>query len=121
MKKILMVEDSPVDAAIISDIIGKNGFEIQVAKNAKEGFEKAVTMKPDLILLDLILPDESGFELCKRLRATIGKSVLIVVVSIRNELSDINKAFDCGADDYVIKPPSPELLLRKVRLYLQVR
>ena len=121
MKKVLMIEDSPVDARMMSEIISKNGFYVEVAKTANEGFEKAVAMNPNLILLDLVLPDESGFDLCKRLRTKLGKDILIVAVSIKNELSDINKAFDCGADDYVIKPPSPELLLRKVQLYLQVR
>jgi len=120
-KKILLIEDSAHDIALVSDILAKHGFLIDSAMTAKEGFEKAVKMKPDLILLDLMLPDGSGFELCKRIRheSGLGDKVLIVVLSIKNDLADIDKAFECGADDYVVKPPASGPLLNKVQLYLK--
>lgn len=120
-KVLLLVEDSPVDASIIADIVRKDGFEIYVAKTAEEGYERAVEVKPDLILLDLILPDGNGYDLCERLRRDkrIGEKALIVIVSVKNDMKDIEKAFAVGADDYVIKPPSPEFLLKKIKLYLR--
>ena len=119
-KKVLLIEDSATDAAIINEVVKNNGFEIMVAQTAKEGFEKALELKPDLILLDLMLPDESGFSLCSRIRKDkrLGEKLLIVVVSIKNDAKDIERAFAAGADDYVIKPPSAEFLLKKIKLYL---
>lgn len=122
-KKVLLIEDSAHDAALVSDILSKHGFIIDSAMTVKDGFDKAVKMKPDLILLDLMLPDGSGFDLCRRIRSEsgLGEKVLIVVLSIKNDLADIDKAFECGADDYVVKPPAAGALLNKVQLYLNAR
>ncbi|MFA6320364.1 MAG: response regulator [Candidatus Omnitrophota bacterium] len=119
-KKVLLVEDSPLDAAMIKDMMSEDGFEMYVANTVKEGYEKAVQVKPDLILLDLLLPDGNGFDLCARIRkeSGLGNNVLIVIVSIKSDRQDIEKAFESGADDYVIKPPAPEFLLKKIRLYM---
>ncbi len=119
-KKVLLVEDSTLDAAMVKDIMTKDGFDMYIAKTVEEGFRKAVEIKPDLILLDLLLPDGNGFDLCQRIRkeSGLGTNVLIVIVSIKSDRKDIEKAFEVGADDYVIKPPSPEFLLKKIRLYI---
>jgi DNA-binding response OmpR family regulator len=122
-KKILLIEDSAHDAAVVTDILSKHGFAIESATTVKDGYAKAVSMRPDLILLDLMLPDGSGFDLCRKIRSQsgLGDKVLIVVLSIKNDLADIEKAFEAGADDYVVKPPAPEFLLKKIQLYLKAQ
>jgi DNA-binding response OmpR family regulator len=119
-KKVLLIEDSALDIAMVTDMLSRHGFAIESATTAKDGYAKAVSMKPDLILLDLMLPDGSGFDLCRKIRSQsgLGDKVLIVVLSIKNDLADIEKAFEAGADDYVVKPPAPGPLLKKVQLYL---
>jgi DNA-binding response OmpR family regulator len=122
-KKVLLIEDSSLDIAMVTDILSRHGFAIESATTVKEGYEKTVKMKPDLILLDLMLPDGSGFDLCKKIRreSGLGDKGLIVVLSIKNDLADIERAFESGADDYVVKPPAPGPLLKKVQLYLNVQ
>jgi len=120
-KKILLVEDSDLDIAVVSDILGKSDFKVEAAKTIEEGYTKAVEFKPDLILLDVMLPDGSGLDLCRRIRKMggIGERILIVVLTIKNELKDIEAAFNAGADDYMVKPPSPGPLLKKIQLYFR--
>jgi len=122
MKKVLVVEDSSTDAAIVKDLLEKEGIEVFVAVNAGEGYRKAMELKPDLILLDLMLPDGSGFDLCVRIKQEVSLSGTIVVIfSVKDNMEDITRAFELGADDYIIKPPLPEFLVRKIRLYLGLR
>lgn len=121
-KKILIIEDSRADAAMEQAILEQSGFDAQIAHNGNDGIKKAIEMMPDLIVLDLMLPDISGFDVCAKIRKeNFLKDAIIVIVSIRDNVEDIKKAFRVGADDYVVKPPDPEFLLRKVKLYLGVR
>lgn len=122
MKKVLIVEDSPTDAAIVKDLLEKEGIKVSVAVNGEEGCRKALSEKPDLIMLDLMLPDTSGFDLCVRFKkeVALGKTI-VVIFSIKDNMTDITRAFHAGADDYIIKPPLPEFLVRKLKLYLGMR
>jgi DNA-binding response OmpR family regulator len=121
-KKILVIEDSPSEAAIVRKVFEEEGLEVDVATTGEEGVKKAVEMKPDLVLLDLILPDISGYEVCTKLKAEDSLSkTIIVVLSIKDDFNDIVKAFTLGVDDYIIKPPRPEFLAKKIKLYLGIR
>ena len=121
-KKVLIIEDNATDAAIVKDLLEKEGMKVEVASSGKGGVEKAVSLKPDLIVLDLILPDISGFDVCAQLKEkAVLKKTIVVVLSIKDDIEDITKAFHTGADDYIIKPPVPELLIRKIKLYLGMR
>lgn len=119
-KKILLVEDSEVDITLFSDILIKNKYDVYSAKTIEEGYKKAMDVEPDLILLDIMLPDGDGFELCRRIKndTSLKRKPLVIMLSSKNELEDIEKAFNAKADDYVVKPPILEPLLRKVKLYL---
>ncbi|HNV87109.1 MAG TPA: response regulator [Candidatus Omnitrophota bacterium] len=122
MKKVLVVEDSRTDAAIIEDLLKREGIDVQIAANAEEGFNKAILLEPDMIIVDLILPGMNGFELCRRLRNEDRlRKAIILVWSSKDNMEDINEAFRCGADDYVIKPPLPEFLARKIKIYLGIK
>ena len=121
-KKVLIIDDSPVDAAMVKDFLDQEGIDVAIAGTAQEGLKKALATKPDLIVLDLVLPDMSGFELCPKLKQEVSLSkTIIVVVSIKDRVEDINKAFHAGADDYIIKPPQPEFLFKKIMLYLGLK
>lgn len=121
-RKVLIIEDSATDAAIVKDLLEREGMKVEVASSGKEGIEKAIALKPDLIVLDLILPDISGFDVCERLKKEVRLSkAIVVVLSIKDNIDDITRAFHVGADDYIIKPPLPELLIRKIKLYLGIR
>jgi len=118
-KKILLIEDSKTDADAAKVLLEKEGMEVTVAATGKEGLDKAQKLKPDLVVLDLVLPDISGIEVCKKLKQNPDlKKAIIVVLSIKDDVATIAKAFEAGADDYVIKPAVREFLPRKVKLYL---
>jgi len=121
-KKILIIEDSATDAAVIKGLLEEEGFKVDVATTGEEGIRKANEVKPDLIVLDLILPDLGGFEVCTRIKKEVSLSgAIIVILSVKDDLEDVMKAFSIGADDYVVKPPEPTILVRKIKLYLGLR
>jgi DNA-binding response OmpR family regulator len=121
-KKALIIEDNVTDASIIKDILTEAGIEVEVASTGKEGLEKALVVRPDIIILDLILPDIDGFEVCAKLKGDPRLSdTIVVVLSVRDAIKDVEKAFQLKADDYVIKPPDPTFLARKIKLYLGIR
>ena len=118
-KRILIIEDSDTEAHIVQDFLVKKGFVVNIAPTGEDGMEKAKKMKPDLILLDLILPGIDGFEVCKLLKKEPALSkTIIIIVSIKHDLEDINKALYSGADDYILKPLIPQLLEKKIGFYL---
>jgi DNA-binding response OmpR family regulator len=118
-KKILYIEDSATDAAIVKDLLEEAGMDVTIAVTGQEGLDKAKELKPDLILLDCILPDISGLEVCTQIRNTVElQKTLIIMLTIKDSLEEISEAFVLGADDYIIKPSMPEFLVRKIKLYL---
>jgi two-component system alkaline phosphatase synthesis response regulator PhoP len=121
-KKILLIEDSRTDAAIVKDLFVREGFEVIIAVSGQDGIREAVNTKPDLILLDVMLPDIDGFTVCSKLKAekTL-KGLIIVMLTIKDSVEDIKKAFQMNADDYVIKPPDLQFLVKKVKLYLGIK
>ena len=120
-KKVLIIEDIPTEAAIIKQMISDSGIEVEIALTGEEGLQKTQEFKPDLILLDLELPDISGFQVCKEImESTQREKPLIVVLSASDDSEEITKAFSMGADDYIIKIPNPEFLVRKIKLYLGI-
>lgn len=120
-KRVLIIEDSPTDAAIMKEAFKNSGLDVFVAATGEEGIILANKEKPDLIILDLFLPGIDGYEVCRRIRKGAELSrVIIVVVSVRNRVEDITEAIHAGANDYVIKPPHPEFLVNKAKLYLGI-
>ena len=121
-KKILLIEDSPTDAKIVKDLLGREDLEITIASSGAEGLKTAFAIKPDLILLDIMLPDMSGFDVCSKIRqAESIKKTIVVILSIKDNPADITRAFHAGADDYVVKPAVPDFLVKKLLLYIGIR
>lgn len=116
MKKILIIEDEKNIADIERDYLMIEGFNVCVVQNGKEGLEKAETEEFDLIILDVMLPDMDGFEICRVLRKT--KDSPIIMVSARTENIDKIRGFGFGADDYISKPFDPAELVARVKAHL---
>jgi two-component system alkaline phosphatase synthesis response regulator PhoP len=114
-KKVLIVDDEPDIIEIISYNLIKEGYEILTAKNGIEALEKAAFFKPDLVILDIMMPKMNGFETCQRLRSNpeYNNTLIIFLTALSDEPSQI-KGLETGGDDYVNKPISPKVLVSRV-------
>ena len=116
MAKILIVEDDAAIAAIERDYLSARGFEVEIAEDGNSGLRKGSTGAYDLILLDLMLPEMDGFEVCRRLREKT--DIPILMVTARREDIDKIRGLGLGADDYIEKPFSPGVLVARVKANL---
>ena len=116
-RKVLVVEDDPFMAEVMSDVLDSGGYAVEHAATAAEAREKVEQSRPDLVLLDLILPDMDGLILCNDIRRNT--DVPIMVVSGTNRKRDAVLALRLGADDFVSKPFDPEDLSARTRAALR--
>lgn len=115
--RILLVDDEVAIQRAVGPLLRARGYELDVAGTGAEALRAFTDRPPDLIILDLGLPDLEGTEICRRIRAE--SAVPIVVLSARGAESDKVNALDLGADDYVTKPFGPEELLARIRVALR--
>jgi len=112
MNKILIVEDEADIQALVHRVLTANGFEVFRASNGEEGLIKATTLKPDLIILDLMMPGMSGLEVCRLIKSRQDtKAIPILILSALNRGVDREYAREAGADKYMSKPFQIEDLL----------
>ncbi|MDP6629918.1 MAG: response regulator transcription factor [Kiritimatiellia bacterium] len=116
-EKILIVEDEEVIMMGLRENLAVAGYEVLEATTGTEGLEKGIKQRPDLILLDLMLPGMSGYEVCRELRDK-GMHMPVIMLTARQEDFDKLHGFEMGADDYVTKPFSVEELLARVHANL---
>jgi len=103
-KKILLVEDDKFLSEMYITKLTESGFEVEAAFDGEEGLLKADTFRPDLILLDIVLPKKDGFEVLKLLKEKEElKKILVIALTNLGQKEEVQKGFDLGADDYVIK------------------
>jgi DNA-binding response OmpR family regulator len=118
-KKVLIVEDYPAISEMMASILGTEGFKSIIAPDGTTGLEKAYSETPDLILLDIMLPEINGFEVCKKLKADPKTSKIpIIIISVRAGEESIRKGKELGADEYLPKPFDPFKLIELVKKYL---
>ena len=117
MTRILVVEDEKSFSEPLSFLLGKEGYEVEVAADGNEAISKFDKSGADLVLLDLMLPGISGTEVCKQIRAT--SSVPIIMLTAKDDEVDKVVGLELGADDYVTKPYSSRELLARVRAVLR--
>ena len=116
MKKILIVDDEKDILEFLSYNLKKEGFSIYTASDGSEGLEKAKKIKPDLIIVDLMMPKMNGIEMCENIRDDKKLSnVIILFLTARSEDYTQIAALDSGADDFIKKPIKPKLLISKVK------
>merc|ERR1739848_436741 len=100
--KVLIIDDEEPTVQLISMLLEKRGFETIRAFRAEEGLRKAYRHQPDLVLLDVMMPDKDGWDVCKRLREM--SDVPIIFLTARDDVKDVVYGLEIGSDDYVVKP-----------------
>ncbi len=118
MSRILVIEDEVAILRGLADSLERDGYEVLTAGDGETGYQLVKERKPDLLILDLMLPRLSGYEVCRRMRAE-GFTTAILMLTARSEEGDRVLGLDLGADDYVSKPFSLRELLARVRALLR--
>ena len=121
MTRILVVEDDPSIRMGLEDTLAAKGYEVEVVGRGVEGAERAISGRFDLVVLDVMLPDIDGFEVCRRIRASKGatRALPVIILSARGAELDRVRGLELGADDYVTKPFSLMELLARVASVLR--
>ncbi len=120
-KRILLVDDMAVNLKILNEILG-NEYNISVATNGKEALEICASHPPDLILLDIIMPEMNGYEVCRRLKAAEStRDIPIIFVSSMNEVNEETKGLSLGAVDFISKPARPAIVKARVQNQLKIK
>lgn len=117
-KKILLVEDDPNFGSILKDYLQMNDFDVTLAKNGMEGFEKFKKDTYDLCILDVMMPYKDGFTLAREIRDK-NKEIPIIFLTAKTMKEDVLKGYKVGADDYLNKPFDSEVLLMKIKAIMQ--
>lgn len=121
-QRILIVDDIDTNLKILVSLLQHKNHIIDVANSGSEALNMAKDYSPDLILLDIIMPDMDGFDVCRSLKkSAVTKDIPIIFLTARNETEDIIKGFEIGAMDYVTKPFNAAELLARVRTHLALK
>lgn len=119
-KKILVVDDDPYILMSLEFLMKKNNYQVMIARNGTEAMDSIMALKPDLILLDIMMPDVDGYSICKYVKSKKElKDIHIVFVSAKTKEADLEKGYQLGASLYITKPFSTRDLMKKVNELLQ--
>lgn len=114
-KKILIIDDTDLMVKLIKDILTEKGYEVVSANNGIDGINMVMTEKPDLVLLDIVMPGMDGFEVCKLLRREESNNLMpIIILTAQGNEEDKLTGLELGADDYITKPFNPRELISRV-------
>jgi DNA-binding response OmpR family regulator len=117
-ERILVIEDETAMRTALADLLTAEGYRALTAADGERGLERALVEKPDLILLDIMMPKLDGFALCAELRR-LANAVPVLMLTAKGQVEDRVTGLDAGADDYLVKPFSTEELLARVRALLR--
>ncbi|MBY8885793.1 response regulator transcription factor [Streptomyces sp. PTM05] len=117
MSRVLLIEDDPAVRHGVSLALRRRGHEVEAAATGEDGLRVLDTFRPELVLLDLMLPGASGFEICRRIRDT--RQLPIIMLTARGDDIDIVLGLEAGADDYIVKPARGEVLEARIRAVLR--
>ncbi|MGY6517128.1 MAG: response regulator [Lysobacteraceae bacterium] len=119
MARILIIEDSPTDTRVFTSLLERNGHEVLAAGSAEDGIEMARAQRPDLVLMDVILPGMNGFQATRALSKDPDTSAIpVIIVSTKGMETDRVWGMRQGAKDYVVKPPNEKDLLARIQTAL---
>jgi len=119
--KVLVVDDTPQNARLLEAMLSPRGYSVVLAHSGLDGLEKVRTERPDLVLLDIVMPDISGYEVCRRLREDPETRLLPVVMMTSSGDQDKVDTIEAGADDFIARPFNPSELLSRVRSLLRIK
>ena len=115
IKNVLVVDDSPTDRQYLSDILTKNGFKVSTADNAEDALVKVKQARPDLVLMDVVLPGQNGFQATRTLtREEDTKTIPVILCTSKGQETDRVWGLRQGARDYIVKPINQAELLKKI-------
>ena len=118
IRKILLVDDSKTELYHLSDVLGKRGYAVRTAENGEEAMRRLGEDKPDLILMDVVMPGQNGFQLTRSItRDPRFAGVPVIMCTSKNQETDRVWGMRQGASDYVVKPVNPDELLRKIKAF----
>ena len=119
-KRILLIEDEEDIAALIKLQAELSGFKLHVEVDGINGFRAVEREKPDLVLLDIMLPGQNGYDVCRKIKSTPElKAIPVIILTAKDEELDILLGLELGADDYVSKPFSPKVLMSRIKAVLR--
>lgn len=116
-EKILVIDDEETTVQLIAILLERRGYEVIKSFRADDGLRKAYQNQPDLVLLDIMMPDMDGWDVCKRLREM--SDVPIIFLTARGEVRDVVRGLEMGADDYIVKPYDNDELVARVKAHLR--
>jgi len=120
--KILLIDDQPNNLKVLLSVLMENNFEVHIAENGKQAFRVLDHYYPDLILLDVMMPDIDGFEVCRRIKANKETAVIpVIFMTALDSIEDKILAFEAGGIDYIAKPFQQEEVLARVNIHLTMR
>jgi two-component system, OmpR family, alkaline phosphatase synthesis response regulator PhoP len=120
--RILIAEDNPQGVELLDAYLGESGWEVATAVDGEETLQKVRDWRPDLILLDIMMPKISGFEVCKRLKADPATGdIAVLMITALDQTADVERAVEAGTDDFLTKPINRAELLRRIRALLASR
>ncbi|HZH44728.1 MAG TPA: response regulator [Lysobacter sp.] len=119
MARILLIEDSPTDTAVLTQLLERNGHQVIASGSAEEGIEVAKRERPDLVLMDVILPGMNGFQATRALsRDAQTQGIPVLIVSTKGMETDKAWGMRQGAKDYIVKPPREDDLIARINALL---
>src|SRR5512139_725355 len=119
--RILVVDDTPANLQALAGILKEKGYQISVATNGRQALDVLAHIRPDLILLDVMMPEMDGFETCRRLKEDEQlRNIPVIFLTAKSEVADIVQGFELGAVDYVAKPFNAHELLARVNTHLTI-
>jgi len=121
-KRILIVDDEPNIVAAVEFLLQRSGYDVYIARNGDEALELVESCKPDLVLLDVMMPARSGYAVCKQIRENADwRHIKIIMLSAKGRDAEVSKGLAVGADLYVTKPFSTRDLMDKIGALLEAR
>jgi class 3 adenylate cyclase len=120
--RVLVIDDTPANVKLLADVLTFKGFQVETAASGREGLEKLAAKPPDIVLLDIMMPGMSGYEVCKEIRANPATALLpVVLVTSLDPQGERIKGIEAGADDFLTKPINQPELLARVRSLLRIK
>ncbi len=116
IKNVLVVDDSPTEVHLLREMLTKNGFTVSVASSGEDAIARAAAEKPDLILMDVVMPGMSGFEATRAItRNPASANIPVIICTTKGQETDKAWGLRQGAKDYIVKPVTEKLLMEKIK------